>query len=138
MNSFFKRLGRDGKEASVRQPPHGKSSSNESTYGPSSPKAILAAMPASGTDPETYLEVFKSHWIQAVTLMNKVNTAPAGSGSRSHAGQEETEAVRQHIDHVMLLLVEEAGQGSDQHGQVTVYAMNFKSILNMQGHFTGS
>ena len=120
MSSFFKnRFGRDGKGASpARQASPGKSATGESKNGPSSPKANVAATPTSGTDPETCLEVFKSHWLQAVTLMNKVNMAPASGASRSRTGQEEVEAVRQHIDHLMLLLVEEAGEGSDHHGQV--------------------
>ena len=119
MSNFFKsRFGRGSKGGSPARQTSGKSASGESANGPSSPKANVAAMPTSGTDPETCLEVFKSHWLQAVTLMNKVNMAPASGGSRNRAGQEEIEAVRQHIDHLMMLLVEEAGEGSDHHGQV--------------------
>lgn len=122
MSSFFKSLRRDGKGGSpARQTSPGKSGSGESAGRSASPRANVAATPTSGTDPETCLEVFKSHWLQAVTLMNKVNMAPAGAGSRSRTGNEEIEAVRQHIDHLMLLLVEEAGEGSEQHGQVTYY-----------------
>lgn len=146
MSSFFKRLGRDTKGGSPAKqspppPPAGTRRSgapggdSSSTNGPSasgsaSPTANVAAMPTSGTDPETCLEVFRSHWLQAVTLMNKVNMAPTGgaTSARSRGAQEEIEAVRQHIDHLMMLLVEEAGEGSDQHGQVQL-ALLFCQLL---------
>ncbi len=117
--SFLKKFGKgDGKSASSAQssPPRGGAAAGRKApvaSGGAVPKATIPQRPRSGTDPETCLEVFKSHWLQAVTLMNKVNMAPAG-----RTGGEEIEAVRQHIDHLMWLLVEEAGQGADNHGQV--------------------
>lgn len=74
--------------------------------------AKMVARPRSGTDPDTCLEVFKSHWLQAVTIMNKTNMAPGSSKRNSQ--QEDVDAVSQHCDQMMLLLLEEQGDKSGQ------------------------
>jgi len=72
--------------------------------------AMVGARPRSGTDPDTCLEVFRSHWLQAITIMNKTNGAPASI--RRGGLAEEVSAVRQHIDQMAMLLLEEEGAGT--------------------------
>ena len=56
-------------------------------------------------DPETCLEVFKSHWLQAVTVMNRTNMSSAGA--RRTGLLEDIEAVCRYIEQMINLLIEE-------------------------------
>ena len=69
----------------------------------------------SGTDPNTCLEVFKSHWIQVRSLMQGV-TEVQHTGSVIHRSLlEAVSTIIRYLDQMSLLLVEEAsfdgGQG---------------------------
>ena len=103
--SWFKKPG-------LRQDIKTTSSPNHQVMPPHKSVAKMVARPRSGTDPDTCLEVFRSHWLQAVTIMNKTNSATPGL--KRNGQQEEVDTVTHHIDQMMLLLVEEQGEGSGQ------------------------
>ena len=109
------RVGSPARQSPARQSP-ARPTANQNVPRPvDPPQPAMVGRPRSGTDPETCLEVFRSHWLQAVTIMNKTNGAPASA--RRSGLAEEVSAVRQHVDQMALLLLEEEGAGADGAGQ---------------------
>ena len=116
--SWFKRHGSVKGEVPQTSP---KMPSHQQQGAPASTGSVVGR-PRSGTDPDTCLEVFKSHWLQAVTIMNKTNMSSAGVKRISLT--EEVNAISQHLDQMMMLLVEEEGSDGNGQGPVLQYLLS--------------
>ena len=115
--SWFKKQGLRSEPLKPLSTPSSGTVTSSSSPNRQNSVAKMVARPRSGTDPDTCLEVFRSHWLQAVTTMNKVNAATPSakrSGNGSGGLQEDVDTVMQHVDQMMLLLVEEQGDSSGQ------------------------
>ena len=74
------------------------------------PPASPVTRPRSGTDPDTCLEVFTSHWHQALAIIGirgANNSMGGNSGGMKRGMLEDMEAVMRYVDQMVLLLVEE-------------------------------
>lgn len=76
--------------------------------------------PRSNTDPQTCLEVFRSHWLQAYALMCKVPSIGQPPVRRSL--NEEIDAVLHYTDQMVLLMVEEEDDNGQQ-GPILQYLL---------------
>ncbi len=113
--SWFKRQGSSKGEVRTESSPMKQQVAPHAKNKRHTPVTSMVQRPRSGTDPDTCQEVFKSHWLQAVTIMNKANGA---SLSTKRSGlQDEVDTVCQHFDQMMSLMVEEEGEGHSGHGQ---------------------
>lgn len=126
--SWFKRQGSvkgEVRSSPLHQPHVGHQAPPQGPQVPpqgQAPQGSVMSRPRSGTDPDTCLEVFKSHWLQAVTIMNKTNMASAGV--KRNTLTEEVNAVSQHLDQMMMLLVEEEGSDGNGQGPVLQYLLS--------------
>jgi len=74
------------------------------------------------TDPETCLEVFKTHWCQAKAVMSRSNTLSSSSPYGRRIAHEDTEAVLRYVDQMALLLIEEQSMDGGQ-GPILEYLL---------------
>ena len=67
------------------------------------------------SDPQACLEVFESHWQQAVTIMLKNSSVSSTATLKGRSPQaDEVSAVTHYIDQMMLLLVDEPSEAQAQ------------------------
>ena len=108
--------------------PQGATSVAASTgYGSTTGTTVVGARPRSGTDPETCLEVFKSHWAQMMAVMNGLNNN-VSAGGVTRSPQESVNTVVRYLDQMVLLLVEEEGDNGAQ-GPILQFMLE-EDILN--------
>ena len=84
-------------------------SGNQTYNGPAS-----RTRPRSGTDPETCLEVFKSHWTQVCSLMQGVTEIQQTGNIIQRSLLEAVSTIIRYIDQMSLLLVEEESSNGAQ------------------------
>ncbi|XP_064636306.1 FHF complex subunit HOOK-interacting protein 1B-like isoform X2 [Lineus longissimus] len=73
-------------------------------------------------DPDTCLEVFKSHWKQTTAVIDKIGVTNASSGNKVRTTIDDVEAVIHYMDQMMLLLIEE-GSDNGQQGPILQYML---------------
>ena len=122
---LFNRL-RGSKGSSSPSPPvsdHGIHTRSDGVGVSHSASLLPDARPRSGTDPETCLEVFKTHWNQACGIINKRTTGNTSSMLNiRRSAQEEVEAVMHYVDQMALLLASEEEQDGGQ-GPILQYLL---------------
>ena len=85
-------------------------------YGSTGSPTIVEGRPRSGTDPDTCLQVFKSHWTQVCSVMTGVvngHLAPSAA-SVQRSALEAANTVIRYVDQMALLLVEEESDSGAQ------------------------
>jgi hypothetical protein len=96
--------------------------SQEGTMGTRNMIGVNVPMNCGVHDPETCLEVFKSHWKQTMAVIDKMAVTNAMSGNKARATSDDVEAVIHYMDQMMLLLVEE-GSDNGQQGPILQYML---------------
>ena len=88
---------------------------------------------------EARLDVFKSHWLQAVTVMNKANGASSVAATRvlSHGARratnvvDEAEVVLRYVDQMTVLLVEEPPTKDGSQGVILDYVLSENVLMKL-------
>ncbi|CAH1776560.1 unnamed protein product [Owenia fusiformis] len=99
----------------------------------SPPPGLPNGRPRSETDPETCLEVFKSHWHQAIVIIRDINNSPNPAKSKAPAQgvkSDDVDAVINYIDQMVLLLIREAKEEDGSQGLMLDYLLT-NGILDL-------
>ena len=88
---------------------------------------------------EARLDVFKSHWLQTVTVMNKANGASSVNsrrmlvppGRHSSSVADEAEVVLRYVDQMMVLLVEEPAAQDGSQGLILDYVLSEDVLMKL-------
>ncbi|ELT88159.1 hypothetical protein CAPTEDRAFT_183880 [Capitella teleta] len=121
--SLFKRF--TNKQSSANVPSTNGHSDTDPSSRPVPPSPLVR--PRSNTDPDTCLEVYKSHWMRALCIINGQNS-PARNSSAARQQAEELEAVMRYVDQMNILLIEEDSLEGGQ-GPILEYLLT-EDILN--------
>ena len=97
------------------------SPASRSARDPKHASGSPALRPRAGTDPETCLEVFQSHWNQAWLLINKLGNS-VRTPTTKRTASEEAEAITRYVDQMLMLLMEEQDQDGGQ-GPILQYVL---------------
>lgn len=90
------------------------------------PTSSPVSRPRSNTDPETCLEVFKSHWSHVKSIVNGQHSPAKPNNVKQQL--EDAEAVMRYLDQMNLLLVEESSNDGSQ-GPILEFLL-MEDVLN--------